>query len=51
MMLVGSITISALKMETICFSETLASADESTRRQNIIIIIINSAVQISNLTR
>jgi hypothetical protein len=25
---------STLKMETVCFSETLASADESTRRQN-----------------
>jgi hypothetical protein len=27
-------TVSALKMETVCFSETLASTDESTRRQN-----------------
>jgi hypothetical protein len=25
---------SALKMETVCFSEKLASTDESTRRQN-----------------
>jgi hypothetical protein len=25
---------SALKMETVCFSETLASTDKSTRRQN-----------------
>jgi hypothetical protein len=25
---------SALKMETVCFSETLTSADEATRRQN-----------------
>jgi hypothetical protein len=25
---------SALKMETLCFSETLASTNESTRRQN-----------------
>jgi hypothetical protein len=25
---------SALKMETVCFSETLATTDESTRRQN-----------------
>jgi hypothetical protein len=25
---------SDLKMETVCFSETLASTDESTRRQN-----------------
>jgi hypothetical protein len=25
---------SALKMETVCFSETLASTDESTRRQS-----------------
>jgi hypothetical protein len=29
-----NIANSALKMETICFSETVASTDESTRRQN-----------------
>jgi hypothetical protein len=29
-----SIATSALKMETVCFSETLASIDEYTRRQN-----------------
>jgi hypothetical protein len=29
-----SIVTSALKMETVCFSETLASTDESIRRQN-----------------
>jgi hypothetical protein len=27
-------TISALKMDTVCFSETLASTEESTRRRN-----------------
>jgi hypothetical protein len=29
-----SIFTSALKMETVCFSETLASTDETIRRQN-----------------
>jgi hypothetical protein len=29
-----NIATSALKMETVCFSETLASTDESTRRLN-----------------
>jgi hypothetical protein len=32
--LTSSIATSALKMEIVCFSETLASTDESTRRQN-----------------
>jgi hypothetical protein len=32
--LVGRWQSSALKMETVCFSETFASKDESTRRQN-----------------
>jgi hypothetical protein len=46
---------SSLKMETVCFSETLASAYESTQRQNpdiiIIIIIILTAVRTSNLAK
>jgi hypothetical protein len=39
----GALHISALKMETVRFSETLASSYESTRRQNpekIIIIVL-----------
>jgi hypothetical protein len=33
-MLGPSITTSALKMETVCFSEALVTTDESARRQN-----------------
>jgi hypothetical protein len=46
----GAETASALKMETVCFSETLTSTDELTRRQNPEQHRNPPAVKTSNLT-